>query len=365
MSKATASSTSKRHRAAILCGSAIGLLATIIALLAFGHLSLIIDTAGDHLRDFSTSRANGFPLRGRILACDGTPLAYSTRAGGIIDRRVYPLGRAASSVVGFCAGGTPAYRPVYGRNGFENVYDRELAAGRDVSTSIDPLRQQALHAQLTDLRRETESELAWGVEMSISNEAVLAVASLPDYDPIDLNDVSESSICNWAIVMGFNPGNILRPLLWPEGELGEAKLKARLKALGLGDPVGGFFDEAICETDFEKPWSPWCCTNTANGALISVTSLQLARAFCRLAREGNSVWAVYGSRRLMRVKSDDHLNNSNYLQTIVLTESDKVCVYTLKAPQKQSLSSALNLTGEKIPFGKETASTLMAADEYP
>jgi len=362
----------KHPIAAILILTAVGLAATAVTLHFTGHLRGPIDVGVSHLHDFSASFQKGFPLRGRILACDGTPLAFSKRSWGICDYRYYPLGRAACALTGFCSREsldhrqfTLAYRQAAGKNGFEKVYDDELAAGRDVTTTIDPRRQLSLHSRLTALRIDTESELAWGVEMCISNETVLAVASLPDYNPLDLNDISESSIYNWAVVLGFHPGNTIRPLLISTNELDEAGLKARLKDLGFGTPIGGFFDEASCDPEFEKPWSPWCCTNTANGALISATSLQLARAFCRLAREGNRVREAYSCRRLMRVKSDSRFDNSNLLQTIVLTEGDRVAVYTIKAPQKQLLKRALSVIGEPTSFDEEDEATVMAMDEYP
>jgi peptidoglycan glycosyltransferase len=133
--------------------------------------------------------------RGRILAGDGTVLAQT--AGG---RREYPLGASLAALVGYDS-------TRYGASGIEAAFDRalsppdasgdaiaqlqELAAtlrgstapprGADVITTIVPAVQAQLFASLTRYSR------AAGVVIDPQTGALLAIASVPSYDPNDFD----------------------------------------------------------------------------------------------------------------------------------------------------------------------------------
>lgn len=129
--------------------------------------------------------------RGRILASDGTVLAQSV--GG---QRQYPMGAALAQTVGYVSAR-------YGTSGIEDAFDRALtppdssgdpgaqlaaivaalhgatqaAPGADVVTTIDPPVQQRLYDLLSKYPR------AAGVALDPRSGAVLAIASVPSYDP--------------------------------------------------------------------------------------------------------------------------------------------------------------------------------------
>jgi peptidoglycan glycosyltransferase len=129
--------------------------------------------------------------RGRILATDGTVLAQS--AGG--ERR-YPMGPALAQTVGYVS-------VRYGTSGIEDAFDRALtppdttgdpgaqldaiaaalrgdsviSRGADVVTTIVPPVQQRLYDLLAKYPR------AAGVALDPRTGAVLAIASVPSYDP--------------------------------------------------------------------------------------------------------------------------------------------------------------------------------------
>jgi peptidoglycan glycosyltransferase len=132
--------------------------------------------------------------RGRILASDGSVLAQT--AGG---RRQYPLGASLAQTVGYVS-------QRYGTSGLEDAYDRALtppestgdlgaqvgeiiaafhgkqsiSRGDDVVTTIDPQIQQELYADLSRYGRGA------GVVLDPRTGAVLALASVPSFDPNDL-----------------------------------------------------------------------------------------------------------------------------------------------------------------------------------
>jgi penicillin-binding protein A len=133
--------------------------------------------------------------RGRVLATDGTVLAASP--GG---RRTYAMGPALAQTLGYVS-------VRYGTSGIEAAFDRALtppdttgdpgaqfdairaalsgesvvSRGADVVTTIVPPVQQQLYDELSRYPR------AAGVVLDPRSGAVLAIASVPSYDPNDID----------------------------------------------------------------------------------------------------------------------------------------------------------------------------------
>ncbi|HEY1975586.1 MAG TPA: penicillin-binding protein 2 [Candidatus Baltobacteraceae bacterium] len=138
--------------------------------------------------------------RGRILATDGTVLA-ETQNG----KRVYPLGAAFAQPLGYLSAR-------YGTAGLEDAFDRALtppdttgdptaqldeiraairgesviSRGADVVTTIVPSVQQRLYELLAQYPK------AAGVALDPRTGAVLAMASVPSYDPNDFDTLFPS-----------------------------------------------------------------------------------------------------------------------------------------------------------------------------
>lgn len=132
--------------------------------------------------------------RGRILARDGTVLAQT-----VGDKRTYPFGAALAQTVGYVS-------DRYGTSGLEDAYDRALtpadttgdfiaqigeiveavsgkssvSRGSDIVTTIDPAIQNELFSDLSQHARGA------GVVLDPRTGAVLALASVPSFDPNNL-----------------------------------------------------------------------------------------------------------------------------------------------------------------------------------
>jgi peptidoglycan glycosyltransferase len=134
--------------------------------------------------------------RGRILATDGTVLAQT-----LDGRRVYPLGARLAQSVGYLS-------RRYGSSGIEAAFDRTLlpadvsgdpmaqlqslvsalrgepasSRGADVVTTIVPPVQNVLYDELSRYHR------AAGIVIDPATGEVLALASVPSYDPNAFDD---------------------------------------------------------------------------------------------------------------------------------------------------------------------------------
>ncbi len=163
--------------------------------------------------------------RGRILATDGTVLAES-RGGA----RSYPFADALAQTVGYVS-------VRYGTSGIEDAYDRALTPpdttgdplaqldeiraaltgtslvthGADVVTTIEPPVQQRLYELLAHYPR------AAGVVLDPRTGAVLAMASVPSYDPnhldaefSSLTSDPSSPLLNRALDGSYPPGSTFK-----------------------------------------------------------------------------------------------------------------------------------------------------------
>ena len=100
-------------------------------------------------------------------------------------RRVYPQGRLAAHVAGYT---------IPGRGGVAGLEGAADAAGGDIVSSIDVRAQQILEEELTATMTEFQAKSAWGVIMSAATGEVVALASLPDFNP---NEVNASPADHW------------------------------------------------------------------------------------------------------------------------------------------------------------------------
>ncbi len=111
--------------------------------------------------------------RGRILDRNGIVLAEDITEGG----RHYPHGRLAAHHIGFCLK-TDSDILRKGRMGVEDLFDKELRAGNDVTTTLDLRIQQAIDS----IFKESGIERGAAILMDPYHGDILASISVPDMD---------------------------------------------------------------------------------------------------------------------------------------------------------------------------------------
>ncbi|MBM3468637.1 MAG: penicillin-binding protein 2 [Alphaproteobacteria bacterium] len=94
------------------------------------------------------------------------------------ERRVYPYGNLVSHVMGYCGIDNN------GLSGVEKYFDERLRRVKDpLSLSIDIRVQHLVHDELTKAIIEFNAEGGNAMVMSVKTGEIIAMISLPDYDP--------------------------------------------------------------------------------------------------------------------------------------------------------------------------------------
>ncbi len=287
-------------------------------------------------------------------------------------QRHYPMGSLAAHVVGFTSADNR------GLGGIELQCDKELSgssgqniffadafrrpvrpcqqqAGEDsvlndgvgIILTLDAAIQQFARAELVKATRSYEAESAVAIVAEPKTGAILAMVSLPCFDPGDIRSADPNNFCNHSITGQYEPGSILKPIvaaiaidaravstdekifceygnyrgkgfgrigeygnhefgsltvreiLVYSSNIGMAKIGQRvgkdelykgLKVFGFGKKTGlDLPGEAEGLLRPVEKWTGYSVTRIPFGQEISVTAIQLVRAFCILANGGRSV----------------------------------------------------------------------------
>lgn len=147
--------------------------------------------------------------------------------------RYYPTGALAAHVAGFTALDGP------GLGGVELAYDQQLCGsdgrqvfladafrrpirlqaepaccdnGVGVLLTVDATIQQITRSELMKQYKKYRAESAVAIVMQPDTGAVLAMVSLPDFDPHNLGSADPNALRNRALTDPFEPGSVLKPI---------------------------------------------------------------------------------------------------------------------------------------------------------
>ena len=282
-------------------------------------------------------------------------------------QRHYPMGHLAANVVGFTS------LDNRGLEGIELKYDKELRGsaarniffadvyrrpirakqqdgvltnGKGIILTIDATIQQFTRDELIRQYENYEAESAVAIVAEPKTGAILAMVSLPDFDPADIRTTDPNNFRSRAITDWYEPGSILKPvavaialeagvvnktekifcengnyhgrgfgrigeyrrgfgnltvreILINSSNIGMAKIGQRLGKNRLHDGLRlfGFGRKTGIELPGEidgllRPahtWDGYSVTRIPFGQEICVTGMQLVRAFCILANGGRLI----------------------------------------------------------------------------
>jgi cell division protein FtsI/penicillin-binding protein 2 len=285
-------------------------------------------------------------------------------------QRYYPTGTLAAHIVGFTSADNK------GLGGVELQYNKELSGsagqnifladaapnrrpirlqqqngflkdGMGVILTIDATIQQFARAAIMKQYKSYEAESAVAIVAEPKSGAILALVSLPDFDPNNIQMKDPNDLRNRAITDQFEPGSMIKPIIaaiaLEEGvvspgekifceygnyhgkgfghigeyeghsfgeltvkeilvnssnigmakigqKLGRDKLHNGLKLFGFGKKTGidlpGEADGLVWPV---QNWTGYSVTRIPFGQEISVTAMQMMQAFCTIANGGHLV----------------------------------------------------------------------------
>ncbi|MGH7089638.1 MAG: penicillin-binding transpeptidase domain-containing protein, partial [Stellaceae bacterium] len=120
-------------------------------------------------------------------------------------KRIYPEGPLASHVVGFTD------TDGHGLAGVERGLDRRLRkGGAPVTLSLDARVQFILHDELAKAVGDYHAIGGMGIVQDVRTGEILAMVSLPDFDPNDPGAANDKTIFNRATLGAYEMGSVFK-----------------------------------------------------------------------------------------------------------------------------------------------------------
>ncbi|MFO1081191.1 MAG: penicillin-binding protein 2 [Reyranellaceae bacterium] len=120
------------------------------------------------------------------------------------ERRIYPQGTAAAHVVGYASVDN------VGLAGVERFFDQQLQSGEVVQLAIDLRLQRMLERELAHAVQKFSAIGATAVVMDATNGEILAMASLPTYDPNSAKTITNEALFNRATLGVYEQGSTFK-----------------------------------------------------------------------------------------------------------------------------------------------------------
>lgn len=137
---------------------------------------------------------------------------FAQGVGGLIfqvePQRVYPRGQLASHILGFTD------PDMIGLAGAERAFHERLSADNapDLALSVDLRVQQVLTEELQKGLEHFKADTNAGIVLNIKTGEIVAMASLPNYDPNVPGNFSPQSRYSHASVSTYELGSVFKPI---------------------------------------------------------------------------------------------------------------------------------------------------------
>ena len=159
------------------------------------------------------AKGKGFYIRKRLLPEEANQvqdLGELALEMPMEEDRHYPQGQMAAHVLGYVAADGK------GRVGMEQVFDEHLSSpltrGTPVALSIDVRVQGALEDELRRGMKLTQAQGGAGIVLDVDTGEVLALASLPEFDPNKIDAEGQKLMFNRVTNQVYELGSTFKPL---------------------------------------------------------------------------------------------------------------------------------------------------------
>ncbi len=123
-------------------------------------------------------------------------------------RRVYPNGRTASHVLGYVSVDNHGLAGI--ERGVEDLVIERRNKGGVVELSLDLRVQHVLEDELSSAMAGFRAKAAAGIVMDVNNGEILALSSLPDFDPNDPGSAAKDALFNRSTLGVFEMGSTFK-----------------------------------------------------------------------------------------------------------------------------------------------------------
>ncbi|MFZ5779612.1 MAG: peptidoglycan D,D-transpeptidase FtsI family protein [Pseudomonadota bacterium] len=120
------------------------------------------------------------------------------------ERRIYPQGTAAAHILGY------ASIDNLGLAGVERYFDQQLHSGETVQLAIDLRLQRLVEREIARAVQKFSAIGATAIVMDATNGEILAMASLPTYDPNSAKTITNEALFNRATLGVYEQGSTFK-----------------------------------------------------------------------------------------------------------------------------------------------------------
>ena len=127
------------------------------------------------------------------------------------ERRLYPQGTAAAHILGYASVDNS------GLAGVERYFDQQLQSGETVQLAIDLRLQRLVEREIARAVEKFSAIGATAIVMDATNGEILAMASLPTYDPNSAKTITNEALFNRATLGRLRAGLDVQDLQHGDG----------------------------------------------------------------------------------------------------------------------------------------------------
>ena len=120
------------------------------------------------------------------------------------ERRIYPQGTAAAHIMGYASVDNA------GLAGVERYFDQQLQSGETVQLSIDLRLQRMVEREMARAAQKFSAIGATAIVMDATNGEILAMASLPTFDPNSTKTLTNEALFNRATLGVYEQGSTFK-----------------------------------------------------------------------------------------------------------------------------------------------------------